>query len=818
MRKWIILAVVVLVLAGASGFALANLNSYLNRNKDWLTSQITAALGRTVTFDEVGVSILGGFGARVKNLRIGDDPAFAKEDFVRASEVQVAVKILPALFGRYEVKRILLVKPSVTIVRDKGGFNFDSIGKAPNRAGEAAGEKAGASRPAEPPSGSAASPAVFLVALVNLSGGELRFVDRRMSPASEVRVGDLDFVASDLSLTQPVGLHLAAALFGAKKRNLTLDGTIGPLGSPPNLKTAAIDLSLKLGPVVLDEAKKLEAIAKALPPELSSADPILLEARAKGTAERLSLEMRLDGSAAGISYGQAFTKPKGVPFKLDVSAERAGAALDVKNLSLRLAALDLTGKGAVGSVPGSTIDLQIDSKPTSLAGWDRLIPALAGHDVSGSAEVHVRARGKVGSDQPPEITGAITLQDVNAKQEGSPYEIESLSTKINLGGDSAVLPPTKFRLGGSPVELEATLRSFRSRTGTFVLRSPELRAASLGLAAPEAKKAEVIRGLEARGEFRAAAKGTEFHGSLRSSEGSLRDVDYRDLAAELGLEDRVARLDRLSLGAFDGSYAGSGRYDLREPANPKFSFQSSVRGMVLKALLGTKFPGAEEKIDGRLDADLALSGSGSGWETIRNSLRGDGRMDVKDGVIKDVNIADQVLASVTGIGGLSSLVSPRTRSKYPELFSTGDTRFEKLGGTVQIADGEARTDDLTLAARDYAILGRGRYALENRVDLTATLVASRGLTDDVVADVKEAKYIANDEGRLEIPFRLTGSLPRVRPKPDSAFITRTLARAAVGKGIEKLLGRKKSSGAPGEKTPRPEQELLRKGLEGLFGR
>lgn len=823
MRKWIILAALLLVFAGAVGIALANLNAYLNQNKDWLASQVASALGRAVTFDEVGVSVLGGFGARVKNLRISDDPAYAKENFLRADDVQVAVKVLPAIFGRYEVRKVILDKPSLTVIRDKRGFNFDSMGKPSERAPEAPHAAAPPSGPpaagSEPGAEAGAGAAAFLVALADIRGGELRFLDRTVSPPSDVTVGDLDFFASDLSLTKPIRLRLAAALLGAKKQNLTVEGTLGPLGSPPNVQAAPLDLSVELGPIVLDEVKKLEALAKALPPDLSGPDPIVLEARAKGTAEQLSFEAELDGSGAAIRYGKSFAKPKGVPLKLALSAERRKTELDVRSLSLRLAELELAGKGTVGSVPGAPIDVQLDSKSTPLSGWDRMLPALEGHDVSGHAEVHVHARGKVEAGRIPELTGVIALQDVSAKQEGSPYEIDSLSTKIELQGDSAVLPPTKFQLGGSPIELEAKVQSLRSRAGTFVLRSPELRAASLGVGSPEAKKAEVMRGLEAGGQFRVAEQGAEFHGNIRSSDGSLRDVDYRDLAAEIAFEEEIARLDRLSLRAFEGSYDGKGRYDLREPANPKFSFQSNVRDMVLKTLLSTKFPGAEEKIEGRLDANLALSGSGSGWETIRKTLRGDGRMDVKDGVLKDVNIADQVLASVTGIGGLSNLVSPRTRGKYPEIFSTGDTRFEKLGGTVQVADGEARTNDMTLAARDYAVLGRGSFALENRLDFTATLVASKQLSDDVVADVKEAKYIENDDGRIEIPFRLSGSLPGVRPKPDGEFITRALARAAVGKGIEKLFGgKRKETPRPGEPTPRPETDLLRKGLEGLFGR
>src|SRR5207249_10934668 len=56
-------------------------------------------------------------------------------------------------------------------------------------------------------------------------------------------------------------------------------------------------------------------------------------------------------------------------------------------------------------------------------------------------------------------------------------------------------------------------------------------------------------------------------------------------------------------------------------------------------------------------------------------------------------------------------------------------------------------------------------------------------------DVHEVKYLANEQGKVEIPFRLTGALPHVKPKPDSQFIARALSRAVVGKGLEKIFGK-----------------------------
>src|SRR5207253_10540246 len=91
-------------------------------------------------------------------------------------------------------------------------------------------------------------------------------------------------------------------------------------------------------------------------------------------------------------------------------------------------------------------------------------------------------------------------------------------------------------------------------------------------------------------------------------------------------------LTKLDLRAFDGSYTGGGRYDMREADNPKFDFRSTIRAMDLKSLLASQSPGSEKRIEGKLDADLELTGAGKQWEAIKPRLRGNGRIDVKDGV------------------------------------------------------------------------------------------------------------------------------------------------------------------------------------------
>jgi AsmA protein len=238
---------------------------------------------------------------------------------------------------------------------------------------------------------------------------------------------------------------------------------------------------------------------------------------------------------------------------------------------------------------------------------------------------------------------------------------------------------------------------------------------------------------------------------------------------------------------------------------------------------------------GKLNGDIALEGSGSEQQAILRNLAGDGSVEVADGVLKGVNLAEEVLRSVTGVPGLSQLIGSKTRQKYPSLFSESDTVFEALGGKMDIAGGVMNLKDLVLAAKDYKLSGAGTVGFDKRVDIGTTFTASQALTEDLLGSVKEVKYLLDPSGRFALPVRLAGELPEIHVRPDTTFIAQKLSGALVSEGLDKgldaLFGKKKGEKAAntpgaesGDQAPKqpakPEdagKELLRKGLEGLLG-
>lgn len=716
MRKWVLLAVIPLALvATAAIVTVVRLNGYIVRNRDRIVEEAGAALARGMSYETMAVSLAGGLGVQLSKVRIADDPRLSEGDFLRADRVYVTLRLLPALIGRYEIGTIAVDAPEVAIVRTENGFNFDSIGKRRRKSPPAA-TQADTTR--------AARNTVPRISRLAVRDARIRYIDRTASPPSEVSLDQLDLTARDVDRTRPTEVAVSAALFGSRQKNLSISGTVGPLGPDIDPARLALALDATIGPIAVDDLKR----SIALPAELSSPDAVQLRAKAKGTVARLDLDVWLDASDADIRYGSTFHKPARVPLLVRLRGTTRATEIEVENATVRVADVEATGRGRLFSSSPPSIDLE----------WKIAAP---------------QAR--------------------------------------------------------SPITIRTSAPDLGSGVFTIDARASELRPAALGISTSDGSDA--LGEVRLQGEIRAATG--DATATLTSSTGRLQGLAYSDLRADATMRNDELVLDEVELRTFGGTLRGNGRYGTRAGA-PTFELRTSIRNVALGPLLANRRPNEAVALDGRLQGELNLRGAGRDSASIRQSLRGTGHLEVEDGVLKDVNIAESVLSGLTGIGGLSGLASQRLREKHPELFGAGDTRFDELAGSVTIAGNRMNTEDLVLRTIDYAIQARGWFDLDQRVELKARLIASEALTSDIAADLKAARYLLDDAGRIAIPFRLKGRLPRVRPKPEGKFIARALQRALLDTGLDELLG----GGKRRVRTPRADtaEELLEEGLKQLF--
>jgi uncharacterized protein involved in outer membrane biogenesis len=292
------------------------------------------------------------------------------------------------------------------------------------------------------------------------------------------------------------------------------------------------------------------------------------------------------------------------------------------------------------------------------------------------------------------------------------------------------------------------------------------------------------------------------------------EIDDLDLSAFV-TPDRLD-LDRLNGNALGGNIALSGAYALTSGGPVRL--KGDLRGILLPKLLALRGELPSYSVEGSGSLRLDLQGT-NGADLLR-TLAGTVAVNVSNGALHDFNLVGELLNRVSGLPGLAQLVSARIKPKYGRLFTAPDTRFQEIKATLHVSGGRATTDDLAVTAEEFGVKASGWFDIDRNVDMTGTLLMSKRFSDDVVADVKEAKYVVDENGQLAIPFRLEGKLGSAKPKPDSAYLTRLLQRAVrrglAGELLDKLLGGKKQPGA----TPAPARPAsqLEQRLRDLLGR
>jgi uncharacterized protein involved in outer membrane biogenesis len=210
---------------------------------------------------------------------IADDPAYSAEPFVRAKELVVTVKFLPLLKKQVEIKRFVLVEPSIVVIKgDAKTFNFSSLAKsaAPDSV-----PLAGKKKPS--------APMAAALAFVDIKNGVLRYTDRVARTDRTIRA--IDFTASNVGIGKKLDAELKAAVFG-EEQDVHLEASAGPIpapGNPQAMREMPLEVNVELNKVAI--ATLMAATAKPGQPASQPMEGnIEAKARLAGTVGAATLE------------------------------------------------------------------------------------------------------------------------------------------------------------------------------------------------------------------------------------------------------------------------------------------------------------------------------------------------------------------------------------------------------------------------------------------------------------------------------------------------------------------------------------------------
>ena len=508
-----------------------------------------------------------------------------------------------------------------------------------------------------------------------------------------------------------------------------------------------------------------------------------------------------------------------------VAFEMEAAFLGSKRQNLR-------ASGTVGpaSAADPTLDVAFALDPVDLAKALASAPlsglAPGGLAGSGVARVELRAKGTA-ADLALEANldgrdAELRIGDGYAKPRGRPL---SLALSARRRGDRVEIGEADLVVDETRLALRGTVEDLASPKLRLRVSSPAAHLASFGAGA----EGEVLRELAVEGTLSFPRSGPRLAGAVRSPSGSLRGLDYRDLALDARLRVGKLEVPKLAFAAHEGTLDATGSADLRAPAGPAFEARLAAEGLRLESLLAAHAPASSGRASGRLSARFEVRGAGTGVDR----LAGGGDVVVTDGVLRGFNPAGDALRALAGMPIFSGRKLGRLFESHPQVFGAEDTPFERIEAQLEVADGEVVIRDGRLLARDYRITGRGRYAFAGRLDSSAVMAFSKGLSDEVVDAEKKLRFLRSSEGQVEFPVVISGRPGDLSVEPDLVYIAGSASREALTSVVERvLIGKEGDRAEPGGDAAPEEpgagesppasiedagRELLRRGLGGLLG-
>jgi uncharacterized protein involved in outer membrane biogenesis len=264
--------------------------------------------------------------------------------------------------------------------------------------------------------------------------------------------------------------------------------------------------------------------------------------------------------------------------------------------------------------------------------------------------------------------------------------------------------------------------------------------------------------------------------SLDTARATLGAMALDHLKGTAHVTDQHVTLDPVTFGLFRGQYDGTMVLTLGE--KPDFHLKARLANVDMTEAMA--FAGSPNTITGKLGGRIDLTGRGTDAPAVTKSARGTARVEIRDGVVKNLGLLRAVVIAT----------SMRADAKSHLTGSSREEPFSLLSATLRIANGVATTDDLRFESANLELNATGSAGLNgSAVDLKGKVQLSEALSQEAGSDL--FRY-TQEQGRVTLPATVTGSVDnlsaRIDVKDAAQRALKNRAQEEAGKFLKKGLG------------------------------
>ncbi|HXJ09470.1 MAG TPA: AsmA family protein [Burkholderiales bacterium] len=200
----------------------------------------------------------------------------------------------------------------------------------------------------------------------------------------------------------------------------------------------------------------------------------------------------------------------------------------------------------------------------------------------------------------------------------------------------------------------------------------------------------------------------------------------------------------------------------------------------------------QDRLEGRGNVNLDVSGAGATVNTLKKSLGGSAKVNLRDGAIKGVDLG-AIVSKVKSLAG---------KSEEGSANSQDQTKFTELNASFAIKNGVAHNQDLDIKAPLIRVSGAGD------IDIGASSI-NYVVKPTLVATTKgQGGKEAEQLSGITVPVKLTGPLDGMKYQVDYSAAASELAKSKVGEKAKEAIDKNKDK----------VEEQVRDRLKGLLNR
>jgi hypothetical protein len=225
---------------------------------------------------------------------------------------------------------------------------------------------------------------------------------------------------------------------------------------------------------------------------------------------------------------------------------------------------------------------------------------------------------------------------------------------------------------------------------------------------------------------------------------------------------------------------------------PALTMHLTGDGLALEALAPPRSP-QDPHLQGQLAFTAQIAAQGRDASAWTSSVAGSSHISLTHWKVANLNVLREVFQRLSMLPGLVERLQSRLPASYAEKLNARDTVFESLEVPMTIGHGTVHLDALRLASDSFEMEGAGGVGLNGVVALQAMLRIDPELSAALIRSVAELQYLADANGRLELPVTVQGTLPQVSVLPDVQYVASRLvmtkAQELLGNFLQRALER-----------------------------